>query len=70
MFNELTWQMLKLTRDSTFMRNLSLTFILAIACLFTLADLQSQNNKVSDKVTVTNVSNSNTRFIVKSKQNN
>lgn len=67
MINELTMQMLKLTKDVTFMRNLSLTFILAIACLFSLSDLQSQNNKSSDRVRVTNISDSTTRLIVEHK---
>lgn len=64
MFNQFTAQMLTLTKDTTFMRNLCLTFILAIACLFSLSDLQTQNNKLSDRVTVTNISHSTARFVV------
>jgi hypothetical protein len=46
MFKEVTAEILELSRDLKFVRNLSLTAILAIACVFGLSDLQSHNTTV------------------------
>ena len=64
MFQEITAEILELSRDFSFIRNLSLTSLVAIACLFSLADLQSQNTKVSEHTNITNVSYSSTKLIV------
>lgn len=53
MFKEVTAEILELSRDLKFVRNLSLTAILAIACMFSLSDLQSQNTMIdNDQFTV------------------
>jgi len=59
-----TTEISKLTKDYIFIRNLSLTFIIAIASLFVLSDLQSQSNEVSTQPEVTNVSHSQTKLIL------
>ncbi len=63
----MTAQTYKLTKDITFIRNLSLTFIIAIASLFALSDLQSRATEVSAQAEITNMSHSQTKFIVKRK---
>ncbi len=67
MLNEVTAEMLKLSQDLTFVRNLFLTFIVAIAGLSFLSDLQSQNTKVSEQAIITNISHSTTKFLVEHK---
>ena len=64
MLKDLTTEIQELSKDSKFVRNLSLASILAIGCLFSLSDLQSQTTKASEKATITNMSQSTTRFIV------
>ena len=46
MLTEITAEILQLSKDSKFVRNLSCISLLAIACLFGLSDLQSQSNRV------------------------
>ena len=64
MLKEVTSEILELSRDLKFVRNLSLTSIMAIACLFSLSDLQSQTTKASEQATITNMSQSTTKFII------
>ena len=64
MLKEVTTEMLELSRDFKFIRNLSLTSILAIACLFGLSDLQNQSTKASEQANITNISQSSVKFIV------
>ena len=64
MLREVSLEILELSRDLKFVRNLSLTSILAIACLFSLSDLQSQTTKASEQATMTNISQSTTRLII------
>ena len=65
MLKEVTSEILELSQDIKFIRNLSFTSILAIACLFGLSDLQNQTTKASQQGTVTNISQSTTRLIIK-----
>ncbi len=64
MLKEVTSEILELSKDLGFVRNLSLTSILAIACLFGLSDLHSQNTTVSERAAITNVSHITTKFII------
>ena len=65
MLKELTSEILELSSDLRFIRNLSLTSILAIACMFGLSNLKNQSTTASERATITNVSSYTTRFIVK-----
>lgn len=68
MLQEVTAEILQLKRDNTFIRNLFLTSLLAIACLCSLSEMQSQNTKATEQVLITTVSNSaSTRMIVSHK---
>lgn len=67
MLNKITAEMFKLSEDYIFIRNLSLTFLIAIASLFVLSDLQSQSNEASTRAEITNMSHSQTKFVVKRK---
>ena len=58
MLYEVTAEIFKLTRDLTFVRNFSLTSILAIACLFSLSDLQNQSTPLTERAVITNISSS------------
>ena len=58
LLNQLTAEMIKLRQDLTFVRNLSLTGLLAIACLCCLSDLQRHNTGVTNRASITNISNS------------
>ena len=65
MLDQVTAEMLKLRQDLTFIRNLSLTGLIAIACLCSLSDLQRQNTGVTNRASITNISHSNSiKFIV------
>lgn len=64
MLKEVTSEILELAQDFKFVRNLSVTSILAIACLFGLSDLQNQTTKASEQATITNISQSTTRLVV------
>lgn len=68
MLNQVTAEMLKLRQDLTFIRNLVLTGLLAIACLCSLSDLQRQDTGVTDRASITNISHSNSiKLIVEHK---
>ena len=67
MLDEITAELYKLTKDVVFVRNLSLTVVIAIASLFALSDLQRHNTTSSQQATITDVSYSETKFIVKRK---
>lgn len=54
MFNEIKAEILMLMGEFRFVCNLSLTFILAIACLVTLSDLQNHNTQVSEQPEIKN----------------
>ena len=56
MIKEVTVEVMELSKNFKFVRNLSLTSILAIACLFSLSDLQSQTTETSEKAAITNMS--------------
>ncbi|MEM8831700.1 MAG: hypothetical protein AAGE96_20420 [Cyanobacteria bacterium P01_G01_bin.19] len=64
MFKEVTSEIKELSQDLCFVRNLSLLFILAIAGLFSLADLQTQNTKLSEQAAFQDMSQSVTKFMV------
>ena len=64
MLKEVTAEIVKLSKDLKFVRNLSLTSILAIACLFSLSDLQSQSTRASEKAAITNMSQSTVKLVV------
>ena len=49
MLKDVTGEILELSRDLKFVRNLSLTFILTIACTFALSDLQSKSTAINSK---------------------
>ncbi len=68
MLKEITAEAFKLTKDFTFIRNLSLTSILAISCLCSLSELQSQNTRVSEQASITNISNSSSIKIIVERQ--
>ena len=66
MLNEVTAEMFNLTKDLKFIRNLSLTLIIAIAGVFVLSDLK-QTTSVSEQSQITNMSHSQTKFVVRRK---
>lgn len=55
MLVEIIAEILKLSSDFKFVRNLSCTSMLAIACLFSLSDLQRESNLVSPHNSPTNM---------------
>jgi len=68
MLQDVMAEILQLKKDSTFIRNLSVTFLFAIACLFSLSEMQSQKTETTQQVLITNVSNSaSTKIIVDNK---
>ena len=64
MLGEVTAEILELSRDTKFIRNLSCTSIIAIACLCGLSDLQTQDNKASEQAIITNMSHSTAKLRV------
>lgn len=68
MLNEVIVQMSRLSKDVVFVRNLYLTFTIAIASLFILSDLQQQNQTVSEQAQVINMSRYQTKFVVENKK--
>ncbi|MEM7590283.1 MAG: hypothetical protein AAF383_01960 [Cyanobacteria bacterium P01_A01_bin.83] len=56
MFNEVKAEIIELIGNKIFARNLSLTLIMAVLSLYTLADLQSQETQVSEKTSIINIS--------------
>ena len=68
MLREVKAEIAALVMNLTFARNLSLTMIIAIAGLWGLAELQSQNVLLNEHNFITHVSNSSsTRVIVEHK---
>ncbi|MCC0179163.1 hypothetical protein I4641_19545 [Waterburya agarophytonicola K14] len=61
MLKEVMAEILELSSDLKFLRNLSCVFILAIACLFTLSDLRSNSIQVSTQLRSTSSFHLNTR---------
>jgi hypothetical protein len=65
MFSEVKAEIIALSGNLAFTRNLSLTFIMAIACLLGLAQLASYNTQTAQQASITNISrHSTTKFIV------
>lgn len=64
MLKQVTTEILDLSQDAKFVRNLSLTLILAIACIFGLSDIQSRTTEASSAATITNLSQHTTKFII------
>ena len=52
MLNEVKAEITELTGNITFVRNLSLTFLVAIASLSFLADLQSRNTQLTEQASI------------------
>lgn len=52
MLSEVKAEIIKLIGNRTFSRNLSLTLIIAITTLVTLADLQSQKTQVAEQTSI------------------
>ena len=65
--NEIRAEITTLLSNFAFTRNLSLTLIMAISCLFALAELQSHNTRLTEQASITNISSSTTKFIVERK---
>ena len=63
MLKEVTAEILELSKDLKFVRNLSLASILAIACLFNLSELHQTTN-TSERATITNMSQFTTKLLV------
>ena len=64
MLKEVTAEIMELSKDLKFVRNLSVISMLALACLFSLSDLQNQTTRASEKAAISNVSQSTVKFIV------
>lgn len=67
MLYEIKTEIIKLGCNFTFSRNLLLTIVVVIFMLCGLAELQSQNNQLTEQNLITNVSNSSTKVIVERK---
>lgn len=52
MLSEIKAEIIQLASNTTFARNLTLTFIVAIAGLCSLAELQSQNTQAAAKAAI------------------
>ena len=64
MLNEVRAEIITLSSNLAFTRNLSLTLIIVLAGLFGLAELESHNTKVSEQASITNISRSSTTKII------
>lgn len=64
MLNEVRAEIITLSSNLAFTRNLSLTFIVAISCLFGLIELESHNTVVTEQASITNVSRLSTTKII------
>ncbi|MEM8677569.1 MAG: hypothetical protein AAGF83_27475 [Cyanobacteria bacterium P01_G01_bin.67] len=64
MLSEVKAEIIKLIGNKTFSRNLSLTLLVAIAILSTLADLQSQKTQLAEQMSIISISRSNTMKII------
>lgn len=63
MFNEVKAEITDLVGNAVFVRNLSITLLVAIAIFSGLAELQSQSS-ISDRQSIVNISNSSSMKIV------
>lgn len=64
MLSEVRTEIIELVGNKIFTRNLSLTFIVAIAALFSLADLQSNKTQLTEQTSITNISDSSSIKII------
>ena len=64
MFSEVKAEIIELVSNVVFVRNLSLTFAIAIAICSGLAELQSQNSVSGDRQSMVNISHSSSLKIV------
>ncbi|MEM7759583.1 MAG: hypothetical protein AAF298_15870 [Cyanobacteria bacterium P01_A01_bin.40] len=64
MLSEVKAEIINLIGNKTFSRNLSLTLLVAIAILSTLADLQSQKTQLAEQMSIISISQSNTMKII------
>ena len=64
MLSEVRTEIIELAGNKIFTRNLSLTFIIAIAALFSLADLQSHKTQLTEQTSITNISHSSSIKII------
>jgi|GEM_PF-2379755 len=64
MLNEFRAEIIELAGNKIFVRNLSLAFLIAIAGLFTLADLQSQKTQVTEQTSINSISHSSSIKII------
>ncbi len=64
MLSEVRTEIIELAGNKIFTRNLSLTFIVAIAALFSLADLQSNKTQLTEQTSITNISDSSSIKII------
>ena len=64
MFNEVKAGMIELTGNAVFVRNLSATLFATMIIVCGLAELQSQNYSISDRQSITNISNSSSMKII------
>ena len=64
MFDEVKAEITELASNTVFVRNLSLTFVLAIAISCGLSQLQSQDLSLSDRQSLTSISNSSSLKII------
>ena len=64
MLSEVRAEIIKHAGNKIFTRNLSLTFIVAIAALFSLADLESHKTQLTEQASITNISRSSSIKII------
>lgn len=64
MLREVKTEIVDLITNLTFARNLSLTMILAISCLWGLAELESQNTQLTSQTSITHLSNSSSTKVI------
>ena len=64
MLREVKAEIRELATNLTFARNLSLTMVAIVLSLSGLAELQGQNTALTQRNSITNVSNSSTKVII------
>jgi len=64
MLHEVRAEIIQLAGNRMFARNLSLTLIVAIAILFSLANLQSDKTQITEEMSIINLSHSSSTKIV------
>ena len=64
MLHEVRAEIIQLAGNRMFARNLSLTLIVAIAILFSLANLQSDKTQITEEMSIINLSRSSSTKIV------